>query len=133
MAIVGVARVELHLPEARSLKDKRRVVKGLMERLHRKHRISIAETAHHDLLQRAELVLAVVARGEHEDDRLLEELRGESEWQGEAMLTSVEPELFASLAHATGIDPAKTFVMPNGRPITFVDPAGAPIRELFEA
>ena len=93
MAIVGVALVELHLPEARSLKDKRRIVKSLLERLHHKHRISIAETGHHDLHQRAEIVLAAVARSEQEVQRLLEELRSEIEWQGDAVLTSFHPEL----------------------------------------
>jgi hypothetical protein len=43
------------------------------------------------------------------------------------------PDLFASIAHSTAIDPAKTFQMKNGRPISFVDPAGVPVRELFEA
>lgn len=93
MATVGVALVELHLPEARSLKDKRRIVKSLLERLHRKHRISIAETGHHDLLQRAELVLAAVARSEQEANRLLDELRAEIEWQADAVLTAFQPEL----------------------------------------
>jgi uncharacterized protein YlxP (DUF503 family) len=92
MAIVGVALVELHLPEARSLKDKRRIVKSLLERLHRRHRVSIAETAHHDLHQRAEIVIAAVARREQEADRLLEELRSEIELQGDVILSSFHTE-----------------------------------------
>jgi hypothetical protein len=42
-------------------------------------------------------------------------------------------DLFASVAHATGIDPAHTTHLPNGRPITFVEPTGIPAREFFEA
>jgi uncharacterized protein len=93
MAIVGVALVELHLPEARSLKDKRRIVKGLIERLHQRHRISIAETDHHDLHQRAQIVLAAVARNEHEADRILETLRSELEQPHDAVITSFHPEM----------------------------------------
>jgi uncharacterized protein YlxP (DUF503 family) len=92
MAIVGVAVVELHLPEARSLKDKRRIVKSLLERLHQRHRVSIAETAHHDLHQRAELVLAAVARSEQEVDRVMEDVRSEVEREAGAQLTSFHTE-----------------------------------------
>lgn len=41
------------------------------------------------------------------------------------------PDLFASLLHATGME-NKTFHT-NGRPITLVDKAGVPVRELFTA
>lgn len=41
--IVGVMQFELHIPGAQSLKDKRRVVKGLKDRLHRHHMVSVAE------------------------------------------------------------------------------------------
>ena len=95
MAIVGVAVVELHLPEARSLKDKRRIVKSLVERLHQRHRVSIAETAHHDLHQRAELVLAAVGRTDHEVERLLEDVRSEVERELGAVLTSFHSESIA--------------------------------------
>jgi hypothetical protein len=42
------------------------------------------------------------------------------------------PDLFASVCHATALDPTKTFYT-NGRPITIADPAGAVVREMFEA
>jgi hypothetical protein len=42
------------------------------------------------------------------------------------------PELFASFAHAMGVDGHKEFHT-NGRPITLVDKAGTPIPELFRA
>lgn len=92
MAIVGVALVELHLPEARSLKDKRRIVKSLLERLHQRHRVSIAETDHHDLHQRAELVLAAVARTEQEAERLMNDVRSELEREVGAQLTTFHTE-----------------------------------------
>lgn len=57
----SVVSVELHLPGVRSLKEKRRIVKSLQDRLHARYRVSIAETRHHDLHQRAELGIAVVA------------------------------------------------------------------------
>ena len=59
--IVGVVTWELHVSGCRSLKDKRRVLKSLKDRLHRQCNVSVAETAHHDLWQRAELSACVVA------------------------------------------------------------------------
>lgn len=58
--IVGVAKAELHIPQARSLKDKRRVVKSLLDRISHRHRVSAAEVAHQDLHQRTQLGFALV-------------------------------------------------------------------------
>lgn len=58
---VGVCRLTLHLPESRSLKDKRSVVKSVLDRLGAKN-VSAAEVDAHDLWQRAELGFAVVSR-----------------------------------------------------------------------
>lgn len=58
--VIAVVTWELHLAGCASLKDKRRILKSLKDRL-RKHNVSVAETAHHDLWQRAELSCCVVA------------------------------------------------------------------------
>jgi uncharacterized protein YlxP (DUF503 family) len=50
---------ELHLPDCHSLKEKRHVIKPLLNRLRSDYNISAAETEHHDLWQSA--VIAVVA------------------------------------------------------------------------
>jgi uncharacterized protein YlxP (DUF503 family) len=92
--IVGISVFELHLPVSRSLKDKRRVVKSLIEKLHQRYRVSIAETDFHDLHQRAEIGLAaVVAGGESEMERLMEEVRNLVESDPEVYLTRWEPQL----------------------------------------
>lgn len=65
----------LHLPEVRSLKEKRRVIKALMERVHHRFRVSIAETDFHDLHQRSEISLALVHRNDHEMHRMLDGVR----------------------------------------------------------
>jgi len=59
--VVGFATWELHVQGCQSLKDKRRVLKSLKDRLHQKFNVSVAETAHQDLWQRAELTCAVVS------------------------------------------------------------------------
>jgi uncharacterized protein len=59
--VVGIAMWELHLNGCRSLKDKRRILKSLKDRLHNQYNVSVAETNHHDKWQRAELACCVVA------------------------------------------------------------------------
>ena len=96
--IVGISVFELHLHSSRSLKDKRRVVKSLVERIHQKWRVSIAETGFHDLHQRAEIALAIVmAGGETEMDNWMEEIRSLVESEPEAFLTRWEPEILEVL------------------------------------
>ncbi len=58
---VGVVVWELHVAGCQSLKDKRQVIKSLKDRLHQRFNVSAAETAHHDLHQRAEIAVAVVS------------------------------------------------------------------------
>ena len=41
--VIGVLQIELSIEGARSLKDKRRVVSSLTDRLHRQHQVSVAE------------------------------------------------------------------------------------------
>lgn len=70
---------EIHLPTARSLKEKRRVVKGLIERLHGRFRVSIAETGFHDLHQRAQIAMAAVESSPSRMDQLVQRLRDTAE------------------------------------------------------
>ncbi len=65
--LVGTLEFELLIPGAESLKDKRRVIRSLRDRLHREHMVSVAEVALHDRLDVAVLGLAVVG---HEGERV---------------------------------------------------------------
>ena len=69
--VVGVLVWELEIIGAQSLKDKRRVIKSLKERLQSRFRVSAAETAHHDLWQRAELAACVVSADKRHADEVL--------------------------------------------------------------
>jgi uncharacterized protein YlxP (DUF503 family) len=58
--IVAVQTWELHLPGCHSLKEKRGVLKPLTIALRRSLNLSVVETGHQDLWQRAEIACAVV-------------------------------------------------------------------------
>lgn len=60
--ILGILQFEVLVHGATSLKDKRRVVQSLKDRLHREHLCSIAEIGDPDILNAAVMGLAVVCR-----------------------------------------------------------------------
>ena len=59
--IIGLLTVELHFPEAQSLKAKRMVVKAIKDRLRRKFNVAVAETGYLELWQRSELSVVSVS------------------------------------------------------------------------
>ena len=69
-----VVRLELELPFASSLKEKRKTIRSIKDRLRRKN-LSVVEIDHQDSWQRAsmELAIAAVDRGSAEEKR--EEVR----------------------------------------------------------
>jgi len=71
--VVGLTTWELHLDACHSLKDKRHVLEGLKDRLHRRFNVSVAETGHQDLWQRAELSACVVTTDRVHAERVLRE------------------------------------------------------------
>ncbi len=57
---LAVTTWDLHLPNCHSLKEKRGVLKPLTSALRRTLNVSVSETGHQDLWQRAEIACAVV-------------------------------------------------------------------------
>lgn len=70
---VGILSVELHFPEAGSLKGKRKFVKSAKAQLQNRFGASVAEVDHHELWQRSRLTVACVAREHREAETLLDE------------------------------------------------------------
>ena len=58
---VGAVEFDLHIPEARSLKAKRSVVKPIVEGLRRRYQVAVAEVGHQQQWQRALVGVAAVA------------------------------------------------------------------------
>lgn len=66
MMVVAIGTFEMHFPEVHSLKEKRHILRSLIDRVKAKFNASIAEVAHNDLWQRGTLGVAMVA-----NDRIL--------------------------------------------------------------
>lgn len=77
--VIGVLQVELFIGDASSLKDKRRVVMSLKDRLHQSNGVAIAEVDKLDAHQVAVLgIVAVSNSSSHAQgvlDRILDQLR----------------------------------------------------------
>lgn len=56
---VAVLVIDLHFPDAGSLKGKRRELASIKAQLHRRLGLAVAEVDHHDLWQRARLTAAL--------------------------------------------------------------------------
>jgi uncharacterized protein YlxP (DUF503 family) len=61
---VGLLTLELHIPDAQSLKDKRQVLRSLKDKLRREFNVAVAELEHHDAWQRS--VIGVVTLSNEE-------------------------------------------------------------------
>ena len=58
--LVGLLTIELHFPTSQSLKEKRRLLSSLKERLKKRFNISLAEIDFQDTWQRTQLAAAYV-------------------------------------------------------------------------
>jgi uncharacterized protein YlxP (DUF503 family) len=70
--VIGVRSFELHLAGAHSLKEKRSVIKSLKDRLHNEFNVSVAETAHQDAWQSAEITVCLVSTDRRHATSVLE-------------------------------------------------------------
>ena len=61
MAAIGVLTLELRIPDAHSLKEKRHHVLSLKERLRHKFNVSVAEIDYQDVWQRALLAVVTIS------------------------------------------------------------------------
>jgi uncharacterized protein len=72
---VAALRIEVHIPDSVSLKDKRKVVRPFVEGLRKVASLSVSEVDHHNTWQRAAFGVAMVAPDAPELERLIERVR----------------------------------------------------------
>ncbi len=71
---VGILSVELHFPEAGSLKGKRKFVRSAKAQLQHRFGAAVAEVDHHDLWQRTTIAVSTVAGESYHARRVLHEV-----------------------------------------------------------
>ncbi len=76
---VGVLTLEIQLPYAHSLKEKRSVLQALRHRLRSRFNVSVAELDHQDVWQRATLGVASISNSQPLLESLFQQVLAESE------------------------------------------------------
>src|SRR5579884_3197153 len=90
---VGVLRLIFHVPHARTLKDKRRVVQRFRDRIRSRFDVSVAEVGAQDAHQRAVFGVSVVSGDATVCDSVLAQVARVAETQPEAVLTDRATEV----------------------------------------
>ena len=90
--ILGVLRVELHVPEAQSLKDKRSAVKSVKEQMRSHFNVSASEVDANDTWQRATLGVTTVGDEPAHVSGLLAQVKDWLSRQGSVNVIRIEEE-----------------------------------------
>ena len=91
---IGLLTLEIHIPAAHSLKEKRFVVRKIKDRLRSRFNVAVAELDHQDLWQRALLGVVSIASDRKALESLLESVERESEKVLGGDLVNTERDLF---------------------------------------
>ncbi|HLJ47312.1 MAG TPA: DUF503 domain-containing protein [Bryobacteraceae bacterium] len=87
MPAIGVLTLELHIPEAHSLKDKRHTVKGLKDRLRSRFNVAVAEIDYQDVWQRALISAVTVSSDRARAEQVLQAVeRDASDFAGRSLV-----------------------------------------------
>jgi uncharacterized protein YlxP (DUF503 family) len=89
--VVGLLTVELHVPGAHSLKEKRHVVRRIKDRV-RKFNVAVSEVDHQDLWQRVGLAVVTVSTDQAHADRELAAVADEIERVEPGLITRTDVE-----------------------------------------
>ena len=79
MVVIALLTLDIYIPHAQSLKDKRMVVRSLKDRLRTKFNVSVSEVDHQDLLQRSSVSVVIVGSDEKFLEKVLREAAEEAE------------------------------------------------------
>jgi uncharacterized protein len=68
---IGLLTLEIHIPDARSLKDKRQVLRSLKDRLRAHFNVAVAELEHQETWQRSRVgVVSISNDGKHLEESM---------------------------------------------------------------
>ncbi|MFZ0980128.1 MAG: DUF503 domain-containing protein [Candidatus Acidiferrales bacterium] len=76
---IGLLTLEIHIPDARSLKDKRQVLRSLKDRLRAHYNVAVAELEHQELWQRSRVGVVSISGDSKYLEESLEAIAAESE------------------------------------------------------
>jgi uncharacterized protein len=90
--VVAVLTVSLSIPQANSLKDKRRVIKSIKDRLRNGFNVSVAEIGEQDIWRSAILGVAVISEDASYANGVLSRVQDLIRDKSDAIMTNCELE-----------------------------------------
>lgn len=91
---IGVLRLSVRIPGSRSLKDRRRALLGLRDRVAARHHAALAEVGHLEDHDRAILAVALVANDARVLQSRLDAIRAEADARGDLLILDAATEIF---------------------------------------
>jgi len=90
--VVALLKVSISIPQANSLKDKRRVIKSIKDRIRTNFNVSVAEIGDQDIWRTAQLGIAVVSEDSTYANGVLSRVQDSIENRSDAIMTHCEME-----------------------------------------
>ncbi|NBG89171.1 DUF503 domain-containing protein [Isachenkonia alkalipeptolytica] len=72
--VVGICSIQLIMFENHSLKEKRHLIKSIIEKIKHRYNVSIAEVGEHEKWQRSEIGIACVSNDKKHVDGVLQKI-----------------------------------------------------------
>ncbi|WP_408011007.1 DUF503 domain-containing protein [Pseudalkalibacillus sp. A8] len=72
--MIGSLKCECHIHDAHSLKEKRSVVKKVIQRLKQQFNVAVAETDYHELWQRFEIGIVTISKDKQMVEKELQQV-----------------------------------------------------------
>ncbi len=90
--VVGILTISISIPQANSLKDKRRVIKSIKDRLRNGFNVSVAEIGDQDIWRSALLGVAVISEDASYANGVLSRVQDLVQNRSDAIMTNCELE-----------------------------------------
>lgn len=96
---IGILRMVLRIPGSRSLKDRRRVVASLRDRVHARHHAAFAEVGHLEAHEAAVVAITLVGNDARHVRARLDAIRADAEATLEAIVSEANARVLPMNAH----------------------------------
>lgn len=95
---IGICRIDLEFPDSHSLKDKRRVLRSIVERVQSRFNVSIAEVDHHDNRRIATLGITCVSNDTRHANKIISTLvQYVEKCRGDAVMSDYHLEMLSGI------------------------------------
>ncbi|MEN8908395.1 MAG: DUF503 domain-containing protein [Clostridiales bacterium] len=91
--VVGVLKIDLYINKVFSLKDKRHIIKSIIERIRAKYKISIAEIDQNDKWNNSVIGVSLVSNGKDVVERMIDLIINFIEKDGRTDIINIEREI----------------------------------------